>query len=75
MHNIEECIKKGFKEYDLARGFEPYKSNWATGARKNFVARIVHKGLFAKMYDYTTQNSFLQQIISKVGGHLVLKHN
>ena len=74
MHVVEDGIKKGFNEYDLTRGFEPYKTDWATGVRKNFVATMVHKGSFAKMYDWATQNSFSQLIISKLGGHLTIEH-
>lgn len=74
MYVVEECIRKGFREYDLTRDLEPYKADWATGVRKNFVARMVHKGLYAKMYDWATQNSFSQLIIGKVGGHLTIEH-
>jgi len=27
MYVIEECIRKGFREYDLTRDFEPYKAD------------------------------------------------
>lgn len=40
---IKESIKKGFREYDLLRGNEPYKTNWATGVRKNYVAKMAKK--------------------------------
>ena len=75
MHVVEECIKKGLKEYDLTRDFEPYKADWATGVRKNFVARMVYAGSFAKVYDWATQNSLSQLIIRKLGGHLTTERD
>ncbi|MBN2604110.1 MAG: GNAT family N-acetyltransferase [Candidatus Thermoplasmatota archaeon] len=42
-YSIEESIKKGLREYDLLRGRESYKSNWATGFRENFVARMANR--------------------------------
>lgn len=74
MYVIEECIERGFREYDLTRDFEPYKTGWATGVRKNFVARMVYKSSFAKMYEWAMQNSFSQFLISKFGGHLTLEN-
>jgi len=73
MHIVEECIKNGFREYDLARDFEPYKAEWATGVRKNFVARMVRRGWFAKAYDWTMQRDFLKLLISKLRGHLTFE--
>jgi CelD/BcsL family acetyltransferase involved in cellulose biosynthesis len=56
MHVIRECIRKGFKEYDLTREFEPYKREWTTGVRRNLVARMVIKGWFAEMYNWALSN-------------------
>jgi len=55
MYAIEECIRKGFKEYDMTRGFEPYKLDWATGVRKNFVVKMVNKGWRAPLLSRITQ--------------------
>jgi CelD/BcsL family acetyltransferase involved in cellulose biosynthesis len=44
LYVIEECIRRGFKEYDLTRGLEPYKLDWATGVRKNFTVSMANKG-------------------------------
>jgi CelD/BcsL family acetyltransferase involved in cellulose biosynthesis len=74
MHLIEECVKKDFKEYDLTRDFEPYKADWATGVRKNLVARLTRKGLFAKIYCWSLENSFARWLSSKVGAHLTFRH-
>ena len=73
MHLVEECVKKGFTEYDLTRGFEPYKADWATGVRKNFVVRLARKGLFAKMYSWALENSFSRWLFNKLGAHLTIK--
>ena len=75
MHVVEYCIKKGFGEYDLTRDFEPYKADWATGVRKNFVVRMVCKGWFAKMYAWAMRNDYAQLLISKLGGHLTIKRS
>jgi CelD/BcsL family acetyltransferase involved in cellulose biosynthesis len=55
MYVIEKSIQEGLKEYDLTRGSEHYKADWATGIRKNFEVRLIRKGLVAKMYSWTTR--------------------
>lgn len=70
---VEYCIKKGFREYDLTRDFEPYKADWATGIRKNYVARMVYKGWFTRIYDWSTQNNFSELITGKFGAHLTIE--
>lgn len=75
MYVVEECIRKNFNEYDLTRDLEPYKTDWATGARKNFVASLVYTGWFAKMYDWAVQNSLSQFLTSKLGGHLNIERS
>jgi CelD/BcsL family acetyltransferase involved in cellulose biosynthesis len=55
IYMIEECIRKGFKEYDLTRGFESYKAEWATGVRKNFVVKMVNKGWRAPLRSWIEQ--------------------
>ena len=44
MHVIEECFRKQFREYDLGRGSEPYKTEWATGVRKNLAMGMTKRG-------------------------------
>jgi len=73
MHIVEYCIEKGFREYDLTRGFEPYKADWATGVRRNFVARMTYRGWFAKMYIWSTQNNFCNLAINKLGAHFTVE--
>ncbi|MEM2914806.1 MAG: GNAT family N-acetyltransferase [Candidatus Bathyarchaeia archaeon] len=73
MHLIEECIKKGFREYDLTRGIEPYKISWATGVRRNFTARFARRGLFARMYCWALEKKFLKKFYSNIGTHLTIR--
>ena len=75
LHVVEECIKKGFREYDLMRDLELYKAEWATGVRRNFVVRMLLKGLSAKMYDWAMQNSFSLFFVNKFGMHFGLQHD
>jgi len=75
MHLVEECIRKGFREYDLTRDFEPYKADWATGVRKNLVARLVRGGMFAKMYCWTLENRAARWLSSKLGAHLTFRND
>ena len=75
MHLVEECIRKGYREYDLTRGFEPYKANWATNVRKNFFLWFIRRGLFARMYCRVFENSFSRFLSSKFGAHLMIRNN
>lgn len=43
-HIIEECFRKRFREYNLGRGFMQYKTQWATGVRKNLGMTITKGG-------------------------------
>jgi len=72
MRVVEYCIERGFREFDLTRDIEPYKGDWATGVRKNFVATMVNKGLFARIYDWTAQQEYIHSLVAKLGGHLTL---
>jgi len=51
----------------LARGFESYKAEWSTGARRNLAVWAVNKGFSAKIYDKVVQSAFLQKIVGKLG--------
>jgi len=68
-----ECIRRGLKEYDLMRGAEPYKSSWNTKNRKNLELRLIHKGLFARMYGWATKSNISLLLIQKFGKSLALK--
>lgn len=69
---IEECIRKGLKEYDLLRGNEPYKREWNTKARKNFEVSYVKKGLFARIYGWATKSNTVLLFSQKLGSRVSL---
>lgn len=68
----KECIKNGFREYDLMRDFEQYKADWATNVRENYVATIISNGLFTKTYNWSLQNGLTQLLINRFRAHLTL---
>ena len=74
MHVVEDCIRRGLKTYDLTRGDEPYKLDWANQSKRNFEIRIVRKGLFAKMYSLATKNESIVTFMQKLGKSLSLEH-
>jgi CelD/BcsL family acetyltransferase involved in cellulose biosynthesis len=65
MYLLENCIKKGFKEYDLMRGDEPYKLRWTKTYRKNFEARLVKRGISSRFYDYVTWSNITSTLAGK----------
>ncbi|MHA2231647.1 MAG: GNAT family N-acetyltransferase [Candidatus Hodarchaeales archaeon] len=67
MHLVEDCIRKGFKEYDLMRGNEPYKSEWPTQNRTNLEVRHIQKGFSARMYGWATRNRTALFLTEKIG--------
>jgi CelD/BcsL family acetyltransferase involved in cellulose biosynthesis len=67
MHVVGESIRKGFREYDLARGFESYKADWSTGVRTNLAFWTVNRGFTARMYDRTLRSPFLTRLVAKLG--------
>jgi len=73
LHVAEDCIQKGFKEYDLMRGNEQYKNQWQTQNRKNLEMRIVQKGLFAKIYGWATTDKTALLVTEKLGHSLTPK--
>jgi CelD/BcsL family acetyltransferase involved in cellulose biosynthesis len=48
---IEECIKRGFREFDLLRGEETYKNHWTNAHRRNFEIRLVRTSPFNMFYE------------------------
>lgn len=69
---VEECIRKGLREYDLLRGNEEYKSRWNTKNRKNLEVQLVRKGLFAKIYGWAIKNNTAFTLIQKLGKSITL---
>jgi CelD/BcsL family acetyltransferase involved in cellulose biosynthesis len=49
LHLIEDCIRKGLKEFDFLRGAEAYKSNWNTLNRRS-IELSKSKGLLSSLY-------------------------
>ncbi len=73
MHVVEDCIRRGLKEYDLMRGGEPYKFSWGARSRKNLEFRFIRKGLFSKIYGWATKNAAAKLLTQKLGTSLNLK--
>jgi len=73
MHIVEDCVRKGFREYDLTRDFEPYKADWAPSLRKNLEVRMVRSGLFARVYEWVTREGVSASLIRRTGASLSRK--
>lgn len=52
---IEECIKRGFKEFDMLRGAEAYKDHWTNTYRRNFEIRLVRTTPLSMFYEWITR--------------------
>jgi CelD/BcsL family acetyltransferase involved in cellulose biosynthesis len=59
MYVVEDCIKRGLKVYDLARGDEPYKSDWTRRVSKNLEVQLQRNGLFVNLYILIRNNEFI----------------
>jgi len=70
MHIVEDCVRRGFREYDLMRDFEPYKADWASSFRRNLEVRMVRSGLFARIYDWVTKDGVPASLIQRTGASL-----
>jgi len=73
MRVVDECIRKGLKEYDLMRDYEQYKGDWATNIRKNLEVRFIRKGLLAKIYGWASKSNTAFLLNQKLGRSLTLK--
>lgn len=67
MYVIEDCIQREFKEYDLMRGFESYKTDWTLDIRKNLEYGMVQNGWFSKVYYWASRNKVTTSLIKKLG--------
>lgn len=57
---IEECIKRGYKEFDFMRGDSEYKFNWTKSLRYNYKIQVIKKsGLLGKIF-------YLKTLLSKI---------
>lgn len=66
MFLLRECIAKGFTEYDMTRGDEPYKKQWTNNYRRNFEVRLVHKKIISELYDRVTWGNTVENIATKL---------
>lgn len=70
MYDIEKCIQKGLKEYDLMRGIEPYKMKWTKEVRKNINLSFARKGLSSRIYSWLDKKKRIRKayalLLSKV---------
>jgi len=67
LRNIESCIAKGLKEYDLMRGGEPHKFSWPTQVRENYQIQCVRKGLSAKLRRRVVKSKTALRLVRKLG--------
>jgi len=66
MFLLEKCIKKGFTEYDLMRGNEPYKLLWTSTCRRNFEVRFVRKNARDGLLDWITWTDTINSLAGKL---------
>ncbi len=66
MFLLKQCIEKGFTEYDMTRGDEPYKMQWTNKFRRNFEVRLVRKKLTSELYDWVTWGPTVENIATKL---------
>ncbi|MEM3697173.1 MAG: GNAT family N-acetyltransferase [Candidatus Bathyarchaeia archaeon] len=66
MFLLERGIQKGFKEYDMMRGNEPYKLFWTRNVRRNFEIRLVKKGITRKVYNWLTWSDVVNSLAAKL---------
>ncbi len=51
MQVIDDCIKRGFAEYDFLRGDEPYKFQFTSSYRTNYEVVLTNRGVKNLLYD------------------------
>lgn len=66
MFLLKRGIEKGFKEYDMMRGSEPYKLFWTMDFKRNFEIRLVRKGITKKFYNWLTWNNSISELAAKL---------
>lgn len=66
MFILKRCIDKGFTEYDLMRGDEPYKMLWTNTYRRSFEVRLVRQGALSGFYNWITWNSTVNSLAGKL---------
>lgn len=66
MFLLDRCIQRGFVEYDMMRGDEPYKLFWTSTYRKNLEIRLVREGLLGKFYSWLTWSNAANSLAEKL---------
>jgi CelD/BcsL family acetyltransferase involved in cellulose biosynthesis len=63
---LERCIQKGFKEYDMMRGDEPYKLLWTRTVRRNFEIKFVRGTCHSRFFDWMLSNETVNHLAEKL---------
>ena len=66
MFLLERGIQKGFKEYDMMRGYEFYKGLWTKNYRKNIEIRLIRRNLLCEIYNWLTCSSIVETLGRKL---------
>jgi CelD/BcsL family acetyltransferase involved in cellulose biosynthesis len=66
MFVLDRCIRRGFREYDMMRGDEPYKLYWTRTFRRNFEVRLVRSELTKKFHDWLTWSDAVNSLVGKL---------
>jgi len=75
-HIIEVYVQKGYKEFDLMRGYGPYehasyKAMWANAVRRNYEIQLVRRGLLARIYGQIKRHDTLRALMRKAGKSII----
>lgn len=63
---LERCIKKGFREYDMMRGDEPYKLMWTHTIRRNFEIKFVRERWHSIFFNWIISNTMVNSLAGKL---------
>jgi len=66
MFLLKRCVEKGFKEYDMMRGDEPYKHMWTHTYKRNFEIRLVRESLLSGFYNWLTWSNTSNDLAKKL---------
>jgi len=71
---LERCIKKGFKEYDMMRGDEPYKFLWTNTSRRNFEINFVRERWHSRFFSWVTSDDTVNSLAGRLKLSLKRSH-
>lgn len=63
---LERCITRGFKEYDMMRGDEPYKLLWTHTVRRNFEIKYVRERWHSRSFEWIISNETINSLAEKL---------